>query len=115
MENKEGRNIILELYKALDDKFAKDIVIMEIGELTPIADFFVIATGGNAPQIAALAETAEKILKPHGIRLHHTEGMRSGNWVLLDFGTIILHLFDKETRDYYDLERIWRDAKTVTP
>jgi ribosome-associated protein len=89
--------------------------MMELGSLSPIADYFVIATGSSAPQLAALTQTAEELLKSHGMTLHHTEGLQSGKWVLLDFGTIIVHLFDKESREYYNLERIWGDAKIITP
>ncbi|MCL1844212.1 MAG: ribosome silencing factor [Defluviitaleaceae bacterium] len=106
---------VMALHKALDKKFAKDIVIIELDGLSPIADYFVIATGGSAPQLAALTETSEQLLKTHGMSLHHTEGLQSGKWVLLDFGAIIVHLFDKESRDYYNLERIWGDAKIINP
>jgi len=113
MENKDIA-AVKALYAELDKKFAKDIVVLELGGLSPIADYFVIATGGSAPQLAALTHAAEEILKSHGMKLSHTEGMQSGKWVLLDFGAIIVHLFDKESRDYYNLERIWGDAKTVS-
>ncbi|MCL1883662.1 MAG: ribosome silencing factor [Defluviitaleaceae bacterium] len=108
-------DIVLALHAELDKKFAQDIVIMELGGLSPITDFFVIATGGSAPQLAALTQAADEFLKAHGMKLHHTEGLQSGKWVLLDFGTVIVHLFDKESRDYYNLERIWGDARIVKP
>jgi ribosome-associated protein len=111
--NEKDLNAVKALYTELDKKFASDIRIMELGGLSPIADFFVIATGNSAPQLAALTQTAEELLKAHGMVLHHTEGLQSGKWVLLDFGTIIVHLFDKESRDYYNLERIWGDAKII--
>ncbi|MCL1844574.1 MAG: ribosome silencing factor [Defluviitaleaceae bacterium] len=104
---------VKELKSALDKKFAHNIVVLDLGGVTPIADYFVIATGASAPQIAALTDTAEECLKQHGMTLKHTEGLRAGKWVLLDFGAIIVHIFDKESREYYDLERIWRDAKIV--
>ena len=107
---------VTALRTALDAKFAKDIVIMELGALSPIADYFVIATGASAPQLAALTQTAEETLKDHGLILRHTEGLQgsqSGKWVLLDFGGVIVHLFDKEAREYYNLERIWGDARMV--
>jgi ribosome-associated protein len=112
MENTKA--IVTALHAELDNKFAKDIVILELGELSPIADYFVIATGGSAPQIAALCKTAEDFLKENGLKLHHTEGLQSGKWALLDFGTIIVHLFDKDSREYYNLERIWGDAKILS-
>ncbi|MCL2839674.1 MAG: ribosome silencing factor [Defluviitaleaceae bacterium] len=111
----DEKTAVLALHQALDTKFAKDILLMDLSELSPIADYFVIATGGSTPQLAALTEAAEETLKAHGFLLNHTEGIRSGNWVLLDFGTIIVHLFDKESREYYNLERIWGDARILTP
>ncbi|MCL2225173.1 MAG: ribosome silencing factor [Defluviitaleaceae bacterium] len=112
MENTE-LTIVTALHAELDKKFAQNLIILELNALSPIADYFVIATGGSAPQLAALAQAAEELLKSHGMNLHHTEGLQSGKWVLLDFGTIIVHLFDKESREYYNLERIWADAKVV--
>jgi ribosome-associated protein len=112
MQNKELA-AVTALQAELDKKFAKDIVVLELGQLSPIADYFVIATGNNVPQLAALAETSEEILKAQGMALHHTEGIKSGKWVLLDFGTVIVHLFDKESREYYNLERIWGDARML--
>lgn len=111
-DNKE-LNAVLALKKALDAKFAQDIIVMDLRNVSPIADFFVIATGGSAPQMAALAETAEDTLKNEGMNLFHKEGVQSAKWVLLDFGSVIMHLFDKESREYYNLERTWGDAKIV--
>ena len=112
MENKE-MNAVLALYKALDAKFAQNIVMMDLRGVSPIADFFVIATAGSAPQMAAIAETAEETLENEGIKLFHREGVQSAKWVLLDFGFIVIHLFDKESREYYNLERTWGDAKII--
>ena len=106
---------VLALHKALDAKFAKDIIIMDLAEVSPIADYFVIATGGSAAHMAALAETTEQSLTDSGYSLSHIEGAGTSNWVLLDFGSVVVHLFDKESREYYHLERIWRDAKVVEP
>jgi ribosome-associated protein len=111
-ENKE-LSAVLELRTELDKKFAQDIIVMELGSLSPLADYFVIATGGSAPQLAALTQTAEEFLLKQGFVLKHTEGLQSGKWALLDFGSIVVHLFDKESREYYNLERIWGDAKVV--
>ena len=104
---------VQELRNALDQKFGQDIMVMDLRGVSTIADFFVIATGGSAPQLQALAETAEETLTKHEIPLRHTEGMRAGQWVLLDFGSIIVHLFDKESRQFYKLERVWGDANMV--
>jgi ribosome-associated protein len=106
---------VTALRAELDKKFAQDIIVLELDKLSPIADYFVLATGSSTPQLAALADTAEDFLKAQGMKLLHTEGLQSGKWVLLDFGSIIVHLFDKESREYYNLERIWRDAGVVAP
>ena len=101
------------LRHALDQKFGQDIAVMDLRGVTTIADFFVIVTGGSAPQLAALADTAETLLVNHGLTLSHREGVGTGNWVLLDFGSVIVHLFDKESRQFYNLERVWGDARPV--
>ena len=112
MENRELEAAIA-LYKAIDAKFGQDIQLLDLREVTPIADFFFIATGSSAPQLAALSDTAEETLISHGMTLRHREGANSANWVLLDFGSIVVHLFDKESREYYKLERTWADAKIL--
>ena len=104
---------VKKLRESLDAKFAQDIVILDLHEVSPIADYFVIATGGNAPQLASLQDTAEEVLKGCGLKLSHIEGQRSAKWILLDFGSVVVHLFDKESRGYYNLERIWGDARHI--
>ena len=99
--------------KALDDKFGKDIVLLEIAPVTTIADYFILATGGNSIQIQAMADSVEEALKAQGLALRHIEGMQKGNWVLIDFGDIIVHIFDAESREFYNLERIWGDAQSI--
>ncbi|MCL2204781.1 MAG: ribosome silencing factor [Defluviitaleaceae bacterium] len=111
-ETKEG--VAVEaLRKALDGKFGQDIVVMDLRGLTTIADYFVIVTGTSQPQMAALADTAEETLSAHGLQMSHAEGVNTGNWVLLDFGSVIVHLFDKESRPFYNLERVWGDARAA--
>ena len=105
----------LALYKAIDTKFGQNITLLDLREVTPIADFFFLVTGGSKPQLDALADVAEETLIEHGLQLRHREGVRSANWTLLDFGSIVVHLFDKESRDYYNLERTWGDAKIIEP
>ena len=105
---------VLKLRDALDAKFAKDIVVLDLQEISPIADYFVIATGQSRPQLMSLQDTAEETLNNLGFKLSHIEGQRSAAWILLDYGSIMVHLFDKESRDYYKLEHIWGDAKIVS-
>ena len=113
MKNTKEWLAVQELRDALDKKFGHDIIVMDLQNVTTIADFFVIATGGSTPQLKSLAETAEEIMKKHEIQLNHVEGIRAGEWVLLDFGNIIVHLFGKESREFYKLERVWGDANIV--
>ncbi|MCL2571439.1 MAG: ribosome silencing factor [Defluviitaleaceae bacterium] len=113
MDNNKEFKAVQELKEALDQKFGQDIMVMDLRNVSTIADFFVIATGASAPQLQALADTTEEIMKKNNIPLHHIEGIRAGQWVLLDFGAVIVHLFDKESRDFYKLERVWGDAQMV--
>ncbi len=100
-------------YKALDEKKGEDIKVIDISTVSTIADYFIIANGSNENQVRALVEAVEDELAKEGIEVKQREGYGLGSWVLLDFGDIIVHVFDKENRLFYDLERIWRDGKTV--
>jgi len=99
--------------RALDEKFGKDISLLEVGRISTIADYFIIATGGNANQITAMQDAAQETLHKHSVALRHTEGHKAANWVLLDFGSIVVHIFDEESRTFYNLERIWGDGLAV--
>ena len=110
MNNKEMTTLAIQ---ALEEKKAEDIQIIDISEISAIADYFIIANGTNKSQIQTLSDAVEEKLGRAGYLLKQKEGFRNANWVLLDFGDIIVHVFDKENRLFYDLERIWRDGKTV--
>lgn len=99
--------------KALEDKFGEDIQILNIGKVSVLADYFIIATGKNPNQLQAMADEVEEKLYKEGLRLRHKEGRNDSGWTLLDFGEIIVHLFDQENRSFYNLERIWSDAEKV--
>lgn len=98
---------------ALEDKKAEDIKIIDISEVSVIADYFVIANGTNRNQIQTLSDHVEETLGRAGVELKQVEGYNSANWVLLDYRDVIIHIFDKENRLFYDLERLWRDGKTL--
>ena len=104
-----------EAILALEDKKAEDIRIIDISQVSVIADYFIIANGNNVSQIQAMADEVEEKLYKAGYPLKQKEGYRNANWVLMDFGDIIVHIFDKENRLFYDLERIWRDGSVVDP
>ena len=101
-------------YKALDDKKGEDIKVIDISQISVLADYFIIANGTNANQVNALVDSVEEELSKAGYDVKQREGYGLGNWVLLDFGDIIVHVFDKENRLFYDLERIWKDGKMIS-
>lgn len=98
---------------ALEDKKAEDIRIIDISKVSVLADYFLIASGSNRSQIQALADNVEEMLGKAGHPVKQVEGYESANWILLDFGDIIVHIFDNENRLFYDLERIWRDGSLI--
>lgn len=102
-------------YEALDTKKGEDIKIIEIGEISSIADYFIIANGTNTSQVDALVQAVEEALGRKGYEPKRIEGIRSASWILMDYGDIVVHVFSKEDRLFYDLERIWKDGKDVNP
>ena len=100
--------------KALDSKKGLDIKVMEVTELTPLADYFVFCTGGSNTQINALCDAVEeKLMVEAGEQPMHREGHRGGIWVLLDYGCIVVHVFNNEAREFYSLERLWSDGTSL--
>lgn len=110
-------NTSLEMAKlainALDDKKGEDIKIIDISEISVLADYFIIASGSNRSQVQAMIDNVTEQLGRAGYNAKQTEGYDSANWVLVDYNDIIVHVFDKENRLFYDLERIWRDGKVL--
>lgn len=100
-------------YHALDDRKGEDIVVIDISLVSVVADYFIIANGSNENQVRALVDNVEEELGRAGYNVKQREGYGLGSWVLMDYGEIIVHVFDKENRLFYDLERIWRDGKRV--
>lgn len=111
---KTPKELALLAAKALSDKKGKEIRVLEIAELTTLADYFVLATGSSNTQINALVDNVEKVLTEEaGEEPLHREGYRGGTWVLLDYGCITIHVFNQEAREFYGLERLWQDGKPV--
>ena len=111
---KTPKELALLAAKALSDKKGKEIRVLEIAELTTLADYFVLATGSSNTQINALVDNVEKVLTEEaGEEPLHREGYRGGTWVLMDFGCVVVHVFTAETRSFYDLERLWQDGKVI--
>ncbi len=98
---------------ALEDRKGEDVHTIDISSISTIADYFVIASGTNINQVQALADNVQEMLGRAVYMTKKVEGYDAGNWILLDFGDIIVHVFDKENRLFYDLERIWRDGKLI--
>ncbi len=99
--------------KILDEKKAMDLSIVGIRDISVLADYFVIATGTSNTHVKALADEVEFQLKEAGVPLGHMEGYRSNTWVLLDYGHVIIHIFTKEAREFYDLDRLWQDGEKI--
>jgi len=109
----EPKELLKEICKIADSKMAGDIEILDIRELTGIADYFVIANANSAPQIRAIAEEIEVKMKEKGETPISTEGYNASSWLLLDYGDVVVHLFREETRAFYNIERLWSDAPRI--
>lgn len=110
MNSKEMAKLVCS---ALEEKKAEDIKVINIAEVSVLADYFIIASGTNRNQVQAMADNVEETLGRAGVNPKQIEGYQTANWVLLDYGDVVIHVFDEENRLFYDLERIWRDGKSV--
>lgn len=115
MENQvTSKALALQVCKALADKRGKDIVCLYVREKTDLCDYFVIASGSNAPQIRAMGERVEELVERElGLVPTRTEGVRDGRWAVVDYGDVIVHIFNDETRLFYHLERLWADGANL--
>jgi ribosome-associated protein len=98
---------------AADDKKARDIVALDISEIASFANYFVFCTGDSSRQMQAIADEVEQRLRASGIRPSHVEGYQNAEWILMDYIDLVVHIFSKNARTYYDLERLWRDGKIL--
>lgn len=112
-ENTKSKEMLKVAIEALKDKKGEDIRVIDISKISVIADYFVIANGSNTNQVQALADNIEEQMHKAGYEEPRIEGYRTASWILLDYNDIILHVFSKEDRLFYDLERIWRDGVEV--
>lgn len=99
--------------EAAQDKQASDITVLRLSAVSAFADYFVLCSGQSAPQLHAIAQAIEERLDRHGMRLAHREGKSGAEWILLDYGSIVVHIFGQGARRYYDLERLWRNAERL--
>ena len=107
------QQMIENAVSGLEDKKAEDIKVIDISDVSPISDYFVLATGSNRNQVQAMADSVVEKMHKAGFSLKQIEGYDSANWILMDFVDIVVHVFDRENRNFYDLERIWKDGKLV--
>lgn len=110
----ESITLVREIVRDIDEKKGQEIKVLDIHEKTGIADYFVICTGSSRPQTRAIADfIEEKVEERLGERVLRREGFQTGNWILLDYSTVVVQIFQPEDRAYYNLEKLWGDAKDV--
>lgn len=105
--------IVKTAVKALDSKKAYDIKIIKVKDLTILANYFIIATGTSTTQVKALADEVDYQLNENGLPPVRTEGYQGANWIVLDYTDVVVHVFHKETREFYSLERLWQDGEFI--
>ncbi len=109
-----SKKMVQLAYHALEEKKGEDITVIEIKDISIIADYFIIANGTNSSQVDALVSSVSEVLGKSGFEPKRIEGVRSASWILMDYGDVVVHVFSKEDRLFYNLERIWRDGKTIS-
>ena len=107
------REMVGVAVKALDGKKGKDIRVLYTGDQTTLADYFIICNGTSNTQVKALADAVEEAMSKNGEEPHHVEGHRGGEWTLLDYSSVVVHVFTEQAREFYSLERLWSDAAPV--
>jgi ribosome-associated protein len=109
----DGREKAFVAAQAADGKKAKDVIILDMRRLSPLCDYFVIASGGSRLQMRSITEAIEEELGKNGVKLDHKEGNNESGWVLMDYNDLVVHVFSEEERSFYDLERLWQDANRL--
>ena len=110
----ESKDLALKCAKILSDKIAQSLSVLYVSEVTSLADYFVIATGNSSTHVKALADEVEFKLKQEEIFPDHIEGHGTNLWIVLDYGSVVVHVFSEEAREFYDLERLWQDGEKLT-
>ena len=109
----QDQELVLKLAQTLYDKKAGEIAALKVGHLTVLCDYMVIASGRTATQVSALADEVDEMMAKEGVPLRRTEGAREGRWIVLDYGHILVHLFHRDERAFYNLDRLWNDGTNV--
>ena len=110
----DAREIARRICQALEEKKGEDLKIINISEVSVMADYFIIASGTNRNQVQAMADNVEEVLEKEEVFPKQIEGYQNANWILMDYRDVIVHIFDRENRLFYDLERIWGDGKSLS-
>ena len=108
-----AKELALKAAKILDERLAKELSVIDVSGVTEIAEFFVIATGTSSTHVKALCDEVEFKLKQENVIPDHIEGHNAKNWIVMDYGCVVVHIFDIEARNYYDLERLWADGEKL--
>ena len=111
----EAKALAIKAAKILDNKKAQALSVIEVSDITEIADYFVICTGNSSTQVKAFADEVEFMLKQEGIMPGHIEGHQGRSWIVMDYHSVVIHIFDPEARDFYDLESRWQDGRKLAP
>ena len=107
--------LVRAIYAILDDRQAEKIKILKVEKQTSLCNYFVICEGRATTHVKAIADEIEEVLSLAGVKPLHKDGMSEGNWIALDYASVIVHIFDKPSREFYSLERLWRDATVIEP
>lgn len=105
---KQFDETVMAVAKKLDEKKGRDIVLLDVSKATILAETFIICSGTSPNQVRMLADEAEKTMAEHGIPQKRLEGYREGRWIVVDFGDVLVHIFHREEREFYDIERLWK-------
>ena len=111
----QDQEIVLQLSSFLYEKKARDIVVLNVSHLTVLCDYMLIASGRTDNQVSSLADAVDEMMARDGLGLRRSEGRREGRWVILDYGHVIVHLFHRDERAFYGLDRLWRDGTNALP
>lgn len=109
----QDQELVLKLAQTLYNRKASDISVLKVGHLTVLCDYMVIASGRSAAQVSALSEDVDEMMAKEGLPLRRTDGAREGRWIVLDYGTVLVHLFHRDERAFYNLDRLWNDGTNL--
>ena len=109
----ESKQLMEQIVKFADDKKAKNITVLDISEFTTLTDYFVICEGGSSTQIKAIVDEVEEKLSEQGIKVRGIEVFSTADWILMDYNDVVLHVFTEQSREFFNIENLWSDAKQV--